>query len=341
MSTTPLAVAADQWRAIVAAATAAPSTHNSQPWRFVIGPDVAELHLDTGRLLPVIDPAGREARISCGAALLNAELALRAIGLEPDITLLPMGSHPTMLAMIRPMTPRSATPGELALHRAIPQRHSHRHPFHPAPVPPSVLQSLVYAAATDGAYLRTVQDQRTVRSLSTLIRRADHQQSMDPAYQAELAAWTSADRDRRDGVPEHAGGPRPAVDNLLVLREFPASRQRPVRDFESDPLLAVLSTAGDTARDQLRAGRALQRALLTATVHGLGASIISAPIELPLTRAALRTLMGNEMSPQLVLRFGMAVAEVASPRRPVEELIDWRLGPSAGPAEPSALGELA
>src|SRR5829696_6437516 len=79
----------EQWRAVVAAAGAAPSTHNTQPWRFVVEPDAIHLHLDPSRALPVIDPTGREARISCGAALLNLRLALRALDLEPVVTLLP------------------------------------------------------------------------------------------------------------------------------------------------------------------------------------------------------------------------------------------------------------
>ena len=60
------------------AACRAPSLHNSQPWRFRVGPDVIELWADPERVLPAADPEGREQQMACGAALLTLRLALRA-----------------------------------------------------------------------------------------------------------------------------------------------------------------------------------------------------------------------------------------------------------------------
>jgi nitroreductase len=312
-----------QWRTVITAAGAAPSIHNTQPWRFVIRSDAVELHLDPTRTLPVIDPSGRAARLSCGAALLNLRLALRMLDLEPLTTLLPARGHPTLLAIVRLLPGQPVPPVEATLYRAIPRRRSHRRPFHPAPLPPPIRQKIVYAAGLEGGYLRLVHDPPTVGAIACLIRRADHQQSLDPAYRAELAQWIDTKSTRPDGVPLAAGGPRPAPDNLLVMRDFAPNHHRPAQDYESDPLLAVLQSPGDTPRDQLRAGQALQRALLTATDQGAGASMISAPTEIPPIRAALRDLIGATMSPQLVLRLGAAVLAAAAPRHPTDDLIDW------------------
>lgn len=326
-----------RWRSVIAAAGAAPSTHNTQPWRFVVEPDAIHLHLDLDRTLPVADPFCREARISCGAALLNLRLALRALDLEPLVTLLPQRRHPTLLATVRLHIAKPATPQEIALHAAISHRHSHRHPFHPAPLPSSVLQNIVYAASVEGGYLRLAHDPPVVRALTSLIRRADHQQSLNAAHQAELAAWVTRDSTRPDGVPVAAAGPRPSAGSVLAMRDFVpdpaehassaepgpgrAGRARPERDYETDPLLAVLLSTGDTPRDQIQAGQALERALLTVTHHGAAASMISAPTEVPSIRAALRDLMGGTMYPQLVLRLGAGGPGTASPRRPVDDLI--------------------
>ena len=54
-------------RSIVAAATRAPSVHNTQPWHFVARDDVVELWTDRSRGLPVVDPDGRARLLSCGA----------------------------------------------------------------------------------------------------------------------------------------------------------------------------------------------------------------------------------------------------------------------------------
>jgi Putative TM nitroreductase len=44
----------------------APSVHNTQPWHFVVRPDVLELHVANNRKLRALDPTGRQMVISCG-----------------------------------------------------------------------------------------------------------------------------------------------------------------------------------------------------------------------------------------------------------------------------------
>src|SRR5215475_6696706 len=54
---------------LVAAATMAPSRHNTQPWRFRFEPasQTIGLYADPARTLPVGDPDGRAVHIACGA----------------------------------------------------------------------------------------------------------------------------------------------------------------------------------------------------------------------------------------------------------------------------------
>ena len=60
---------------LLAAATAAPSLHNTQPWRFHIEDTVVQLWADATRQLRQADPSGRALHVSCGAALLNLRVA--------------------------------------------------------------------------------------------------------------------------------------------------------------------------------------------------------------------------------------------------------------------------
>jgi nitroreductase len=56
-------------RRLLTAAAAAPSIHNTQPWRFrVAGDDLIEVHGDPDRMLWAADPHGRALHLSCGAA---------------------------------------------------------------------------------------------------------------------------------------------------------------------------------------------------------------------------------------------------------------------------------
>ena len=54
----------------------APSIHNTQPWHMRLEGDALTLELDPARTLPVVDPALRQAWISCGCALFNARASL-------------------------------------------------------------------------------------------------------------------------------------------------------------------------------------------------------------------------------------------------------------------------
>jgi hypothetical protein len=61
----------------------------------------------------------------------------------------------------------------------------------------------------------------------------------------------------------------------------------------------------------------MQRVLVTATAIGLSTSFLSQPVEVPATRAALRTLLEMRGHPQTVLRVGYGYPAARTPRRPV------------------------
>lgn len=76
-----------EWEQVVAAATRAPSIHNTQPWLFTASDDVLEVFTDPSRALPVLDPSGRQRVISCGVAVEFAAVALRVAGRDAQVAL--------------------------------------------------------------------------------------------------------------------------------------------------------------------------------------------------------------------------------------------------------------
>ena len=81
-------------RSAVEAATWAPSVHNTQPWLFSRSGDRISLRADSDRRLGIVDPDGREMLISCGAALFTLRVAVREMGREPEVRLLPDPDRP-------------------------------------------------------------------------------------------------------------------------------------------------------------------------------------------------------------------------------------------------------
>ncbi len=55
----------------LAAAVAAPSAHNTQPWRFRLLRETLDLIADRTRALPANDPYDRELTISCGRGVVQ------------------------------------------------------------------------------------------------------------------------------------------------------------------------------------------------------------------------------------------------------------------------------
>jgi hypothetical protein len=116
-------------RSAVAAATAAPSVHNTQPWLFRPGSETVHVYADARRQLPIADPAGREMHISIGAAVFNLRVAIAALGWQPRVTLFPDPRDRAHVATVQAGEPRRPDESDSAMYDAIPRRHTNRHPY--------------------------------------------------------------------------------------------------------------------------------------------------------------------------------------------------------------------
>ncbi|HVV19157.1 MAG TPA: nitroreductase family protein [Pseudonocardiaceae bacterium] len=314
---------AERVEGVLTAAIAAPSLHNSQPWRFHCTPTTIDLYADLSRELPAADPDHRELYLACGAALLNLRLAIRVAGSFATVSLLPDARRPDLLAVVKPTISGAPSRVDRGLAAAVPRRHTNRRPFLPEPVPPAVVGALRKAARAEQAWLAPISGaQRPI--LRALVTAAHDAQRQDPAFVAEWSHWTGRDGTTTDGVPARAAGPRPEPQDEWVLRDFSAGQARQRvdgKDFEPRPLIAVIGSFHDLPLARLQAGQAMQRVLLTATEAGLSASFLSQVVEVPAARRQLRDLIGGGLWPQTVLRIGYGSPVPATPRRDLHEVV--------------------
>ncbi|HEY3008851.1 MAG TPA: nitroreductase [Micromonosporaceae bacterium] len=309
-------------RECLLAASAAPSVHNTQPWLFRPRGDAIDVLVDRRRQLATLDPDGREMFVSVGAAIFNLRLAVRAHGRETRVRLMPDRDQPNLAARLTMDRAAAAPAAVVALAETIPRRHTNRRPFADKSVPFGTLEELAAAAAAEQAALLAV-DPALRDGVLSLTRTAENGMRTDPRYRAELAAWTTTGGfGPRDGVPRQAFGPRD-TDRALPLRDFALGHGAPTATvaFEPDPTLILLFTTGDAPADWLRAGAALQRVLLTATLRGLAATPLSQLLEVPKLRALLADSVTGQVV-QTVLRIGYPITPApATPRRPLDEVI--------------------
>jgi nitroreductase len=305
----------------VGLAVLAPSLHNSQPWRFRIRDGGVDVFADPDRQLHALDPDGRELAISVGAALFTLRLAVRRRGRIPCVDLFPDPAEPDFVARVTLGRTAMITPVVQALADAVPLRHTNRWPFAPAVVPADALEELTEAARHEGAVLEVAGavSRNAILALSAAAERSLRSQG---AYRAELSHWTSRRPGRRDGIPPSAIGPWDALERM-PLRDFGLLVPRVVRSaerFEPFPTIVLLSTHGDTRREWITAGQALQRVLLVATRLRLATTPISQPVEIPAIRELLIDT-GTGRRAQMVLRIGHGPPAAATPRRPLSDVL--------------------
>jgi nitroreductase len=316
--------------ALVGQAILAPSSHNTQPWRFRIAANSIELHADRTRALPVNDPYDRELTISCGCALANLVIAARHYGRLHQVEILPQPWLHDLLARVRlARRPGEPQPGS-DLYPAIPLRRTYRMRFAERAVPPATLEVLINAARAGGAWLLVVSEAPARHALAELIAEGDRLQWADPRWRRELAAWMDPSRSQ-DGI---AIAGVPAALAPAVVRTFDMGGGVGARDLslvDESPVLAILGTTFDTPHDWIAAGEALEMVLLSACRHGLQASFLNQPIQVSTLRERLKERLGREGHPQVLLRLGYPGKKLPpSRRRPVGDVIERAPAKRAG-----------
>lgn len=308
-------------QALLAAAIAAPSMHNTQPWRFEVEGHVIDVYLDGSRALPAEDPTGRAMRIASGAATFNLRCAAEALGYGTWFGLAPYAEEPDLLARIV-VEPANRADDELSdLARQIPLRHTDRHPSDEAGLDQHVRVALTLAAYAEEAQLSWLTDE-DVDVVRDMVLDTDLREAHDWQRRTERAHWVGGTR-TADGIPSSALGPRSSAYPGIVrdLATNPIDRTRGEALFEGHPQLAVLSTEHDQPADQVAAGLALEHVLLTATSHGLTASFLNQPLEFDDLRGKVQRLTGQPGHAHMIIRFGHTQPAAGTPRRPVADFL--------------------
>ncbi|MFF3171959.1 Acg family FMN-binding oxidoreductase [Streptomyces sp. NPDC057900] len=316
---------------LVEDAVTAPSMHNSQPWKFVLSTSTGVLAVygDPVRTMPVGDPDNRGLHLGCGAALFNLRVAAARRGWTALPRLLPHSSDSWHLADVVLQEAGSPERELSALYPAVRQRHTSRFPFSDEQIPTAILDGLSAAAQLEGCTL-VVPGTWHTEAVMELVHDSELFESASTSMREEIAAWTRTGRAGEgpdtEGIPGDAFGPRQFGVSAPV-RDFDTLRVQRARAeavFEKQPQIALLGTVNDGSVDWLRAGQALQRVLLRATLDGLATSLMSQPLEWPELRSFARDPSSATGFIHMLLRLGYGPPGAATPRRPVDEVLTIR-----------------
>lgn len=303
---------------LVGYAVLAPSSHNTQPWRFAVDGPTVVIRPDTERWLAVADPFKRELHISVGCALENLLIAAERFGFGHSVAVEEGGPGGTATVTVRFDPSRHASPFRPPeLFDAIILRQTSHGPFDGRAIPPEDLDRLRKTCVDEDTVLRLTTDTGTRLKIDDLIVFADAVLMADPAYTEELARW----------IRERVFGTSWLVSRIssLAVRYLKLGNTVAARDSNAvltASAFGVLCTASDTPASHIASGQAFERLSLAARSLGIDVQPMSQVLEVPDLREKLGRLI-EEPNPVHCFRLGYtARTGPHTPRRPVAEVLD-------------------
>lgn len=311
----------DRARFLLRYAILAPSSHNAQPWRFSIDDQTVRVFADQTRWLRIADEDQRELYASVGCAIENFLVAADHFSLGHQLSLFPDDHDPDLVAEIElseePGEPTSQRPP--ALFEAITERRTNRSAYRDEPVVPRDRKALADLSSDNNVQLRLYDKPDILESLQELMTRADMTQFADPEWRAELADW----------IGRGVFGTSWLMSKLsrLAVTHFDMGRRASARTAETvrtTPLFGAVTTPTNERVDRVRAGQALERLWLRATLMGLAVHPMNQVLQVPETRQQFTdTVDMTENTPQVVFRLGHAdPVRSRTPRRPLTQVLE-------------------
>jgi hypothetical protein len=312
----------EDFRTVVECAELAPSVHNTQPWTFSVSGETIEIRADRQRGLAVLDPHGRELTISCGAAIEFACIAVRGLGWQYTLDLLPQPSDADLLATVKIGERRAASSEELALMEAIPRRYTDREDYQPKLIGADLVGTLDRGVSARGSWLRVLDHEGDRLAVISALSHAEEIEAEDPSYREELKDWLRIGSSP-DGIPLKALG-NPSANRAVSdvpLRDFTGANRHPRPGGDDPPpavardTLLMIGTDQDNALSWLQAGRALGWLLLTLTVAGLSSQPLGQVLDIESARVRLAQQIGLLGHVQFLLRAGEGHGNASTGRR--------------------------
>ena len=310
--------------ALIRAATLAPSSHNTQCWKFGLEPDAITILPDLTRRCPAVDPDDHHLYVSLGCAAENIVQAAAANGLRA------IGAPTAADAGYRLQLSTDSAPAS-PLSAAITSRQSARNVYDGRALTQPELVALERAGSSERVSLMLLTERPAMNNILDAVVSANAAQMHDAAFVAVLRQWIRFSRrealEHRDGLYSGISG-NPSIPRWLGEAMFgmvfteKSETAKYVEQIKSSAGIAVFVGAESDAAHWMEVGRCFERFALQCTVLGISTAMINQPVEVSATRSHFAAHLGLAgKRPDLVVRFGRGLGMPRSLRRPVSAVI--------------------
>jgi hypothetical protein len=278
-------------RELVRYATLAPSSHNTQCWKFRLQERAIAIEPDLSRRCPAVDPDDHHLYVSLESA------------------------------------PAVASP----LFQAIVERQCTRGDYDAKPVSSDELRLLEQAGSGKGVRIMLFTERPAMEKVLEYVVAGNSAQMRDPAFMKELKTWIRFNKDQAvlsgDGlfsgssgnpnVPPWLGSP---LMNLFFTEK--SETEKYTRHIRSSAGIAVFVSDTNDKAHWTETGRCYKRFALQATVLGIRNAFLNQPVEVTTIRRQFAAWLGvSNLRPDLVVRFGRGPKMPQSLRRPVQAVL--------------------
>ena len=312
-------------RELVRYATLAPSSHNTQCWKFRIENETISILPDVSRRCPAVDPDNHHLFVSLGCAAENLTQAALANGLHSNAAV--ESSAVGGIRLELEATKSVSTP----LFQAIPERQCTRAEYDGTSISTDELRMLEAAGSGTGVRVMLLTQPAALENVLEFVVQANTNQMNDQAFLRELKAWirfNASDAMRtNDGLFSATSG-NPSVPTWVGRTGFKmffrtnSENDKYAKHVRSSAGVAVfIADVADRAH-WIEVGRSYERFALQATALGIRNAFLNQPVERPEVRSQFASFLGVEgRRPDLVVRFGRGPRLPQSLRRPVNQVL--------------------
>ena len=331
----------DLYLNLVSWAILAASSHNVQPWRFILRPEenIIDVCLHESGILPASDKKARQAFISIGCAVENLLLAGEHYGITPKAEYIcKIYPDPTVrLSFPQLQSGESRSDKSKKLLDAMKSRRMNRHKFNPMrPVPEDVINEIKKTAWDLGLVLDTVTDSATRFAIAEIQYTANKAVVARTDFRKELGLFMSPN-DTNEGrvMPGNTFGLSDEMANKIhrelnkdgafdpdLAFGFAASDRDGIK---SSPLIGVISVNEDRPEFWIKAGRAFQKIALVAEINNLNIAVHAAIVEVEMFNKLLKLRLRRRERPAVIFRMGYAIKDAPhSPRVNIESVVECK-----------------
>ncbi|MEL6966222.1 MAG: twin-arginine translocation pathway signal protein [Pseudomonadota bacterium] len=307
----------------------APNPHNLQPWMVDLStPNTVRLLRDRTRALPHTDPFDRQITIGLGCFIEQMHIAAAQFGYSVNTVYFPDGPESDNSVVAVSTFDAGGTPDPLFAH--IMDRRSCKEPF-------EARQIESEKAAAIAKLATVITDQDDVAKIRDLTWKAWMVETQTPRTMKESVDVMRFGKAEIEANPDGIDLGGPFLESLMLIGVMSREAQldptstsfaEGVKIYDemlsNTPAYAVITSAGNTRRDQIEAGRRWLRLNLTTTGLGLALHPVSQALQeypemKPHYEAVHGMLAKSGETVQMLGRLGYGPQTPRTPRWPLEK----------------------